>query len=142
MKQEEAVILNSRDIYNKVAHILDQCLGVEEDDIKPSSKIMADLGAESIDFLDITFRIEREFGIKIPQGELFPDGVFDGDNECTKDGKITSHGIDRLQAAAPHVTLRDEDGNLTFDGTIPGVQDVFTVGSLVKYIDTKIKAQQ
>ena len=125
--------------YQRVQGILVEALNVEKDDITPGSKIVADLGAESIDFLDITFRIEREFGIKIPRNELFPENVFAGDPACMKDGKMTPHGVDKLQAAAPHIALRDSNGNLTFDGTIAGVQDAFTVLALVNYINTKVK---
>ena len=53
--------------------MLVHALGVEEADIKPSATLQGDLGAESIDFLDIVFRLEREFMIKINQDELFPE---------------------------------------------------------------------
>ena len=58
----------SKEIYARVTKVLVQALGVEEDDIKPSATLLRDLGVESIDFLDITFRLEHEFGIKIPRG--------------------------------------------------------------------------
>ena len=64
------------EVYTKVTKVLVDALGVEEDDIKPSATLQADLGAESIDFLDIAFRLEREFGIKIPRGELFSGAGF------------------------------------------------------------------
>ena len=59
-------------IYQKVSATLVEALNVDEDEIQPTSTLQGDLGAESIDFLDIVFRLEREFGIKIPRGELFP----------------------------------------------------------------------
>lgn len=127
-------------LYGHVRDVLSEALNVDKDEITPSSKIIADLGAESIDFLDITFRLERQFNIKIPRNELFPEGVFEGDKECVDaEGKITPRGVDKLQAAMPHVALRDNEGQLTFDGTVAGVQDAFTVMSLVNYLNTKVQ---
>jgi acyl carrier protein len=48
---------------------------VDEDDLTPTATLQGDLGAESIDFLDIVFRLERKFGIKISH-ELLPESVF------------------------------------------------------------------
>ena len=63
---------SQEEIFTKVSATLVEALNVDEDEIKPTSTLQGDLGAESIDFLDIVFRLEREFGIKIPRGELFP----------------------------------------------------------------------
>ena len=60
----------SIDIDARITKVLVQALGVEKDDIKPSATLQGDLGAESIDFLDVVFRLEREFMIRIPRGEL------------------------------------------------------------------------
>ena len=72
------------EIYSKVSATLVEALNVDEEDIKPTSTLQGDLGAESIDFLDIVFRLEREFGIKIPRGELFPESIFQGDPELVQ----------------------------------------------------------
>ena len=77
------------EIYTKVSATLVEALNVDEDEITPTSTLQGDLGAESIDFLDIVFRLEREFGIKIPRGELFPESIFQGDPEFVQDGKVT-----------------------------------------------------
>src|SRR5207245_5680148 len=77
------------EIYSKVSATLVEALNVDEDDITPESTLQGDLGAESIDFLDIVFRLEREFGIKIPRGELFPESIFQGDPEFVQDGRVT-----------------------------------------------------
>ena len=69
------------EIYQKVQATLVDALGVDEEDVTKDSTLQGDLGAESIDFLDIVFRLEREFGVKIPRGELFPESVFQGDPE-------------------------------------------------------------
>ena len=77
----------------KVSATLVEALNVDEEEIKPTSTLQGDLGAESIDFLDIVFRLEREFGIKIPRGELFPESIFQGDPEFVQNGKVTDKGL-------------------------------------------------
>ena len=77
------------EIFEKVSATLVEALNVDEDEIRPASTLTGDLGAESIDFLDIVFRLEREFGIKIPREELLPE-VAEGNNpEFMQDGVVT-----------------------------------------------------
>src|SRR5882757_5555462 len=96
---------SQEEIYTKVSETLIEALNVDEDEIKPSATLQGDLGAESIDFLDIVFRLEREFGIKIPRGELFPESIFQGDPEFVLDGKVTPKGLDELRAKMPFADL-------------------------------------
>ena len=63
------------EIFGKVQATLVDALGVDEDEVTRAATLQGDLGAESIDFLDIVFRLERNFGIKIPRGELFPENL-------------------------------------------------------------------
>ena len=65
------------EIYTKVRGVLVEALGVDEEEVTPDATLSGDLGAESIDYLDISFRVEKEFAIKIPKGELFPDNIQD-----------------------------------------------------------------
>src|SRR3989454_10965057 len=96
----------SRDeIYSKVSATLVEALNVDEGDIKLTSTLQGDLGAESIDFLDIVFRLEREFGIKIPRGELFPESIFQGDPEFVAGGKVTPRGLEELRQRMPFADL-------------------------------------
>lgn len=62
-------------VFEKLQKVLHEALNTDLEDIKPESTLVGDLGAESIDFLDITFRIEREFNIKIEKFEIFRDGI-------------------------------------------------------------------
>ena len=83
----------SRDeIFDKVKSALVDALGVDEDDVTPNATMVGDLGAESIDFLDIVFRLEKTFGIKISRGELFPEDVLSS-SEFVTDGKVTAAGL-------------------------------------------------
>src|ERR1700722_11439279 len=93
------------DIYHKVSATLVEALNVDEEDIKPESTLQGDLGAESIDFLDIVFRLEREFGIKIPRGELFPESIFQGDPDFVQDGRVTDKGLNELKTRMPFADL-------------------------------------
>jgi acyl carrier protein len=72
------MLMASEHVYGKVAKVLVEALNVDEDEIRPTANLRGDLGAESIDFLDIVFRLERDFGVQIPRSELFPDSLFRG----------------------------------------------------------------
>src|SRR5471030_1382767 len=104
----------SENLYGKVAKVLAQSLNVDEEDLTPSATLQGDLGAESIDFLDIVFRLEREFSIKIPRGELFPESIFQGDPEFVQDGKITEKGLSELRAKMPYADLSAVEKNPDF----------------------------
>ena len=77
----------SSEIYGMVTQVLGESLNVDEGDVTPTATLQGDFGAESMDFLDIVFRLEREFGIRIPRGELFPETVFQGDPAFVRDGR-------------------------------------------------------
>ena len=122
------------DIYARITKVLVQALGVEEDDIKPSSILQADLGAESIDFLDIVFRLEREFGIKIGRDELFPDPISPNDPNLVRDGRLTDECLTALRLRMPYADFRD----LEFDRRLSRVDELFTVELLLNYISWKL----
>src|SRR5262245_16537827 len=122
------------EIYTKVSATLVEALNVDEDEIKPQSTLQGDLGAESIDFLDIVFRLEREFGIKIPRGELFPESIFQGDPEFVQNGKVTDKGLAELRSKMPFADLRDFEKN----PELSGISDLFTVDMITKYIQGKL----
>src|SRR6202171_183848 len=102
---------SSDEIYTKVSATLVEALNVEKEDVKPSSTLQGDLGAESIDFLDIVFRLEREFGIKIPRGELFPESIFQGDPDLVQNGRVTEKGLTELRSRMPFADLSKFEKN-------------------------------
>src|SRR5512145_1528355 len=124
------------EIYSKVSATLVEALNVDEGDISPEATLQGDLGAESIDFLDIVFRLEREFGIKIPRGELFPESIFQGDPEFVNNGKVTAKGIAELEARMPFADLNKFKQN----PEITGISDLFTVDMITRYIEGKLGA--
>jgi len=122
------------EIYTKVSATLVEALNVDEEEIKPTSTLQGDLGAESIDFLDIVFRLEREFGIKIPRGELFPESIFQGDPEFVQDGKVTERGLAELKARMPFADLSKFEAN----PEVNGISNLFTVEMITRYIQGKL----
>ena len=125
---------STQEIYEKVSGTLVEALNVDEDEIQPSSTLQGDLGAESIDFLDIVFRLEREFNIKIPRGELFPEAIFQGDPEFVKDGKVTDKGIQELRDRMPFADISRFEKN----PEVTAISDLFTVDMIAKYIQGKL----
>src|SRR5918997_3273234 len=93
------------EIFSRVKGQLVDALSVDEDEVTPTARLQADLNAESIDFLDIVFRLEREFGIKIDRNELFPESIFQGDPDFVQDGKVTPKGLAELRAKMPYADL-------------------------------------
>jgi acyl carrier protein len=124
------------EIFQKVAATLVEALNVDEDQVTLASTLQGDLGAESIDFLDIVFRLEREFSIKIPRNELFPESIFQGDPEFVKDGKVTAKGLAELRSKMPYANLAEFEKNPTLEG----ISDLFTVDLIVSYIESKLAA--
>jgi acyl carrier protein len=124
------------EIYTKVSDTLVEALNVEKEDIQPTSTLQGDLGAESIDFLDIVFRLEREFGIKIPRGELFPESVFQGDPEFVDNGRVTDKGLAELRQRMPFADLSQFEK----DPELSHLSDLFTVDLIARYIQGKLAA--
>jgi acyl carrier protein len=122
------------EIYTKVANVLVEALNVDEEEITPAATLQGELGAESIDLLDIVFRLEREFDIKIPRGELFPESVFHGDPDFVKDGRVTEQGMRELRSRLPFADLDTFDR----DRRLSAVSDLFTVGLLTRYVTWKL----
>ena len=125
---------SQEEIYQKVSATLVEALNVEEDEIQPTSTLQGDLGAESIDFLDIVFRLEREFGIKIPRNELFPESIFQGDPDFVQNGKVTQKGLDELRQKMPFADLSKFERN----PELTALSDLFTVQMIAKYIEGKL----
>jgi acyl carrier protein len=127
--------MTQEDIYKKVSNTLVEALNVDEEEIRPASTLQGDLGAESIDFLDIVFRLEREFGIKIPRGELFPESIFQGDPDMVQNGKVTDKGLAELRARMPFADLTK------FNGDIGQISDLFTVELITRYVQGKLQSK-
>ena len=125
----------SRDeIFDQVQEVLVDALAVDDDEVTYESTLMGDLGAESIDFLDIVFRLEKAFGIKIPREELFPAESLMNDSELVHNGKLTDKGLNELREKMPHTDLTE----FLTDPDINKMADLFTVNAIVNYIENKL----
>jgi acyl carrier protein len=125
--------MSREEIYSKVQGVLVDALGVDEEQVKPTARLRQDLGAESIDFLDIVFRLERAFGIKIPRGEMIPENVMT-DPQFVQNGKVTPAGMTELKKRMPYVDLTEFEKDPQVD------QLPFTVDAVVNYVQTKVGA--
>jgi acyl carrier protein len=121
------------EIFEKVQATLVDALGVDEEDVTRDATLQGDLGAESIDFLDIVFRLERNFGIKIPRGELFPENVV-SDPEMIANGKLTPKGLAELETRMPYADLSAFSNN----PEVEKIGDLYTVDMLVHYVQSKL----
>lgn len=123
------------EIFEKVSAVLVEALNVDDDDVTMQATLQGDLDAESIDFLDIVFRLEREFNIKIPRGELFPETIFQGDPEFVENGVVTERGLNELRERMPYADLSKFEENPTMEA----IGDLFTVELIVRYIEFKLQ---
>jgi acyl carrier protein len=132
------VAFNRQQIEEGVTEVLEEALGVDTEDVKPQATLTGDLGAESIDFLDISFRMEKKFStpekpFKIEQGELFPENMLQ-DPAMVQNGKVTDAGMALLRQKLPHIdfTTFDKDRN------VKSLSEVFTVKSLCDFLERKL----
>ncbi len=109
-------------------------LGIDDDEAADDATLMGDLGAESIDFLDIVFRLEKAFDIKIPREELFPAENLLNNSEYVQDGRLTPAGLKQIKAGMPHVDFSDFEA----DPDINKITDLITVESIINYVETKV----
>jgi acyl carrier protein len=125
---------DSNEIDARITKVLVQALGVDEDDIEPSATLQGDLGAESIDFLDIVFRLEREFMIRIPRGELFSELLFQDVTQVLEDGHVTDAGLATLRSRLPYADWN----SLERDRRLNQISDLITVNLLRSYVTWKL----
>jgi acyl carrier protein len=122
------------EVFQKIQAALVDALGVDEEDVTPEATLVGDLGAESIDFLDILFRLEKGFDIKIPRGELFPEDVLT-DSDYVQDGRVTEKGLEELRKRMPFVNLDEFAKN-------PAVQDfpsLLSVADMCRFVEGKVE---
>ena len=122
-------MIMEKELFTKVQQTLAGALGVEESDITPDASLKRDLGAESIDFIDIVFRLEKAFDLKIPAGDLFPSHLLN-DERFVKEGMVTAEGLTELRTKLPYLEL----GEFTKDPQITKLADCFTVKMLLRYL--------
>ena len=125
---------SDEEIFEKVQETLVDALGLDDDEVTPEATLIEDLGAESIDFLDIVFRLEKAFDTKIPRGELFPENLASADSGFVADGKVTDEGLAQLREKMPHA---DVDA-FAADPQVSKIPDLFTVNMICKFIGSRM----
>lgn len=123
-------------IFDTIKAILVDSLAADDEDVTLEARLTTDLGAESIDFLDIAFKLERAFGFTNIQKELLPEGS-PSDPRFVKEGKLTPEGVVALKTRLPHVnfTAFEKDPQIT------KIAECFTVGSLVAFVERKLASK-
>ena len=124
---------DKNEIFTKVQEIMVEALSVDDDEVTSTATLTGDLGAESIDFLDIVFRLEKTFDIKIPRGELFPENLLT-DEKYVSDGRFTEAGMSELRQRMPFADLDD----FAADPAVKQFSNVFTVQMICNYIESKL----
>ena len=119
-------------ILEKVRECMSAALGVDQSEVNMESSLTQDLGAESIDFLDIVFRLEKAFGVKIPRGDLFPENVLNNP-EFVKEGRVTPAGLQELKKRLRYTDFTGFEK----EPLVSRLADTFTVGMIVNYLANK-----
>jgi acyl carrier protein len=127
--------MTRQEILGSVRETLVDALGVDDDEVTEDATLTGDLGAESIDFLDIMFRLEKAFSIKIPRGELFPDDILNNP-DYVENGKMTAAGLEQLKKSMPHANFSEFEKN----PDVNKMPDLFTVRTIVNYVESKLNA--
>ena len=136
----ESVVMTRDEIFQTVRSIMEEALGVDEEEVTLEASLTSDLEAESIDFLDIVFRLEKSFStpdhpFKIEQGELFPENLLENPDWVT-DGKFTDAGMTMLEERMPHVDFSGFEN----DREVDKVAELITVNSIVDFVERKLTA--
>jgi len=121
------------DVFKKVQTALVDALGVDEEEVTPQATMVGDLGAESIDFLDIVFKLEKAFGIEIPRKELSPEDILTN-ADYVQDGKVTAAGLAELKRRMAFVDFSKFEA----DPQVRNFSNLLTVGDLCRYVESKV----
>ncbi len=124
------------EVFELVKEGLVEALALDDDEVTRDATMVGDLGAESIDFLDIVFRLEKAFDISIPQKDLFPQDVLT-DAQYVEDGRVNAAGLEELKKRMPFADLSKFEEN-------PVVQEfgeMLTVNDLCRYIESRVGAE-
>jgi acyl carrier protein len=129
------VMPSKEDVFAGVRDALIEALAVEEDEVTPEATLVGDLGAESIDLLDIVSRLEKTFSIKIDRGELVPDDIVnDTQGKYVVDGKLTAQGLSEIKKRMPYTDLSSFEAN----PMIQNFPTILTVKDMCYLVEQKL----
>ena len=129
--------MDTSSVYPKIKVIVADVLAIDESEVRPEGSLIDDYGGESIDFLDLVFRLEREFKVKIPRGQIEKEarGALD-DTEFAENGRLTEKGMVRLKEYLSEVP-QDRFRNGMSVAEIPTLFTVETFCKLVRRAQEK-----
>lgn len=131
--------MNVAGVYPKVREIVADVLVIDEEEINLNSRLITDLGAESIDFLDLVFQLEKEFKIKIPRGQLEKNARGDlAEEEFEKGGTLTPEGIAGLKNYLSEVPADQFKANMK----VNEIPMLFTIETFCKLVISAVGQQQ
>lgn len=123
-------------VFPAVAAIIADALARDVDEVSLHSRLIADLGAESIDFLDIVFRLDQSFGVRIARGQILEEARGDLSEEAFhSDGVLSAAGLQRLREVLDEVPAESFVPGLRVDD----VPFLFTVETFCKVV---VRAQR
>lgn len=123
--------MNREQIFATVRDSLVDTLEVEPESVTWNASLFDDLGAESIDLLDFTFRIEKAFDTMIPEEEIFQGHLGLERDGMLVDGRVTAAGVERIREAMPDFDLSRFDGGVIHAADLPRM---ITVRTLVDFL--------
>ena len=125
---------SSSNVDERVTEILSAALDLDSGDIQPDSSLIDDLGAQSIDFLDIRFRIESEFSIEVDETEMWQGSLDTSDPRWLMDGRVTDQGLEKLKSLQPDFPWERLGARVT-KADLPRL---ITVSTITKYVEAHI----
>ncbi len=121
------------EIMEGVTSVLVEALAAEPEEVTPEATLVDDLGAESIDLLDIVFNLEKKFDIKIDRGELIPEDLLNNP-EYVQEGKLTASGLEQLKIRIPFANL----DAFAINPMVQNLAKVLTVRDMCHIVDVKL----
>ncbi len=127
---------SKEEVFKGVQEALVEALAVDEDEVTPDATLVGDLGAESIDLLDIVYRLEKTFNIKIERGELVPEDIVNDQTGTyvNKDGKLTEKGLEEIKKRMPYADLSSFEKN----PAVANLPTILTVKDMCFIVEHKL----
>ena len=126
---------SKEEVFDGVKDALVEALAVDDEEVTPDATLVGDLGAESIDLLDIVFRLEKAFDIKIDRGELVPEDVVnDTTGKYVVDGKLTAEGLGEIKKRMPYADLSTFEAN----PAVANLTSILTVKDMCYIVEAKL----
>jgi acyl carrier protein len=126
--------VTEKQVQDGVREMLAEVLAIDVEEIGPTSRFFADLGGESIDLLDLSFRCEKRFGIKVQFDKMFLPGEIQGDAE----GRLLPEQAAAVRARFPSLDV----DKIRVNAGIEGLQEILTAGVITDFVRQKVEESQ